>query len=137
MAKSSMSSAAAKTLAPSLDDAPYNLLLVEARKLGIKRKQPETPRGVQPGETKSSRSRGPSPEKMIHFELHPQRGLIMHLRKYVAKKMKLVKPEEVEILCKGSPVGPELSLEFIRLTRWKEDAKMILEYRRKIVASYE
>ncbi|RLN79592.1 hypothetical protein BBJ28_00004312 [Nothophytophthora sp. Chile5] len=94
MAKSSLSSAATKALSPSLDDAPYNLLLVEARK-------------------------------------------IMHLRKYVAKKMKLVKPEEVEILCKGSPVGPELSLEFIRLTRWKEDAKMILEYRRKIVASYE
>ncbi|UIZ21571.1 hypothetical protein KXD40_000998 [Peronospora effusa] len=59
----------------------------------------------------------------------------MYLRKYLAKKLNILKPEEIEILCNGAVVGPEYSLEFIRRTRWKADSKMILEYRRQIVAS--
>ncbi|KAG7379341.1 Polycomb group RING finger protein 5 [Phytophthora boehmeriae] len=128
------------------------------RKLGIKRKQPDTPRKDLQDSAKVSRSLGPSPGHMIQFEMHPQRGCdvplflqlqtlkapcmntqahlkIMHLRKYVAKKLKIAKPEEIEVLCKGIIVGPEYSLEFIRRTRWKEDSKMILEYRRQIIAS--
>lgn len=59
---------------------------------------------------------------------------IMHLRKYIAKKSSSnVKPEEVEVLCKGMSVGPEYSLEFIRRTIWMDDsAKMILEFRRQV-----
>ncbi|ETO79266.1 hypothetical protein, variant [Phytophthora nicotianae P1976] len=60
---------------------------------------------------------------------------IMYLRKYLAKKLKVAKPEEIEILCKGTVVGPEYSLEFIRRTRWKESSKMVLEYRRQLIAS--
>ncbi|KUG00674.1 Polycomb group RING finger protein 5-A [Phytophthora nicotianae] len=59
----------------------------------------------------------------------------MYLRKYLAKKLKVAKPEEIEILCKGTVVGPEYSLEFIRRTRWKESSKMVLEYRRQLIAS--
>uniref|UniRef100_H3GQ37 RAWUL domain-containing protein n=1 Tax=Phytophthora ramorum TaxID=164328 RepID=H3GQ37_PHYRM len=59
---------------------------------------------------------------------------IMHLRKYLAKKLKVKKPEEIEILCKGTAVGPEYSLEFIRRTRWNDKSKMVLEYRRQLVA---
>lgn len=58
----------------------------------------------------------------------------MHLRKYIAKKLRTVRPEEVEVLCRGTPVGPEYSLEFIRRTIWKnESAKMVLEFRRQLV----
>uniref|UniRef100_K3X9Q1 RING-type domain-containing protein n=1 Tax=Globisporangium ultimum (strain ATCC 200006 / CBS 805.95 / DAOM BR144) TaxID=431595 RepID=K3X9Q1_GLOUD len=58
---------------------------------------------------------------------------ILHLRKYIAKKLGSgIKPEEVEMLCKGVPVGPEYSLEFIRRTIWMdESAKLILEFRRQ------
>ncbi|OWZ19704.1 hypothetical protein PHMEG_0005994 [Phytophthora megakarya] len=127
------------------------------RKLGIKRKQMDTPRETK-SRPKISRSLGPSPGHMIQFEIYPLRGpdvplfislgelkapcmntqsllKIMYLRKYLAKKLKISKPEEIEILCKGTVVGPEYSLEFIRRTRWKETSKMILEYRRQLVAS--
>ncbi|KAL3672208.1 hypothetical protein V7S43_002870 [Phytophthora oleae] len=127
--------------------------------LSIKRKQPDTPQETQPSAPKISRSLGPSPGNMIRFELHPQRGpdvplflslrkleapcmltqsllKIMYVRKYLAKKVKVSKAEEIEILCNGTVVGPEYSLEFIRRTRWKNtDSKMILEYRRQLVAS--
>ncbi|POM65127.1 Hypothetical protein PHPALM_19211, partial [Phytophthora palmivora] len=128
------------------------------KKLGIKRKQIDTPPENQQKRSKISRSPGPSPGHMIRFELYPQRGpdvplflilgelktpcmntqsllKIMYLRKYLAKMLKISKPEEIEILCKGTVVGPEYSLEFIRRTRWKENSKMILEYRRHLVAS--
>ena len=59
---------------------------------------------------------------------------VMYLRKYLAKKVNVLKPEEIEILCKGNVVGPEYSLEFVRRTLWKEDSKMVLEYRRQLVA---
>ncbi|KAF1775904.1 RAWUL domain [Phytophthora cactorum] len=134
------------------------------QKFGIKRKQSDTPSETQPSPPKISRSLGPSPGNMIRFELYPQRGCadfyspdvplflalgkleapymytqsllkIMYLRKYLAKKLKVAKPEEIEILCKGTVVGPEYSLEFIRRTRWEENSKMVLEYRRQLVAS--
>ncbi|KAL4160540.1 hypothetical protein PRNP1_001108 [Phytophthora ramorum] len=131
--------------------------LVFYSKLGIKRKQPDTPHGAQQSVSKSARSLGPSPGNMIQFELYPQRGTdvplfltlgklkapcmntqahlkIMHLRKYLAKKLKVKTPEEIEILCKGTAVGPEYSLEFIRRTRWNDTSKMVLEYRRQLVA---
>lgn len=58
----------------------------------------------------------------------------MHLRKYIAKKLKnTVRPDEIEVLCKGAPVGPEYSLEFIRRTIWMDpNAKLILEFRRQL-----
>ncbi|KAE8907523.1 hypothetical protein PF005_g3230 [Phytophthora fragariae] len=127
-------------------------------KLGIKRKRVDAPATPRRSRSKTSGPRGPSPGNMTPFEIYPQRGpgvplflqldklhapcintqalfKIIHLRKYLAKKLKGVNPEEIEILCKGVVVGPEYSLEFIRRTRWKEDSKMILEYRRQIVAS--
>ncbi|CAH0515980.1 unnamed protein product [Peronospora belbahrii] len=128
-------------------------------KFGIKRKQPDTPCKNRQSASKLGRALGPSsPGHMIQFELHPQRSpdvplflllgelkapcmntqsffKVMYLRKYLAKKLNILKPEEIEILCNGTVVGPEYSLEFIRRTRWKDDSKMILEYRRQIVAS--
>ncbi|CAI5724405.1 unnamed protein product [Peronospora effusa] len=126
---------------------------------GIKRKQPDTLSENRPSALKFCRGLDPSsPRHMIQFELYPQRGpdvplflhlgelkapcmntqsffKIMYLRKYLAKKLNILKPEEIEILCNGAVVGPEYSLEFIRRTRWKADSKMILEYRRQIIAS--
>ncbi|KAJ8577290.1 hypothetical protein ON010_g1918 [Phytophthora cinnamomi] len=122
------------------------------KRLGIKRKRVDTPATPRRTRSKTSGPRGPSPGNMIPFEIYPQRGpgvpLFLQLDKlhapcmntqalfkYIAKKLKGVKPEEIEILCKGVAVGPEYSLEFIRRTRWKEDCKLILEYRRQVVAS--
>ncbi|KAF1332559.1 hypothetical protein FI667_g3549, partial [Globisporangium splendens] len=94
--------------------------------LGIKRKRIEQPANPTLAQSQTKRSRGPSPNQMIRLE-------ILHLRKYIAKKSgSNVKPEEVEVLCKGVPVGPEYSLEFIRRTIWMdESAKLILEFRRQ------
>uniref|UniRef100_A0AAV1TDC5 RING-type domain-containing protein n=1 Tax=Peronospora matthiolae TaxID=2874970 RepID=A0AAV1TDC5_9STRA len=126
-------------------------------KFGIKRKEPDAPHDDQQCTSKSRRPLGQSPGHMIPFELRPQRGpdvplflllselkapcmntqssfKVMYLRKYLAKKVNVLKPEEIEILCKGNVVGPEYSLEFVRRTLWKEDSKMILEYRRQLVA---
>ncbi|KAJ0406569.1 hypothetical protein P43SY_004458 [Pythium insidiosum] len=55
------------------------------------------------------------------------------LRKYIALKFEMDDPEDVEILCRDCPVGPEHSLEFVHRTIWRDtSAKMILEYRRKV-----
>lgn len=60
----------------------------------------------------------------------------MSIRKYLAKKLALKRPEEVEILCRGVPVGSEHTLQFVERTRWKVSghretrSKMVLEYRR-------
>lgn len=77
------------------------------------------------------------PLTFTYVRLHPftstQTPQIMHLRKYIAKQLDGVRPEEVEVLCKGAPVGPEYSLEFIRRTIWMDDhAKLVLEYRRQL-----
>lgn len=59
---------------------------------------------------------------------------IMHLRKYIAQKLRTVGPEEVELLCRGAPVGPEYSLEFIRRMFWNDaSTTMVLEFRRQLV----
>lgn len=53
----------------------------------------------------------------------------MYIHKFVAKKLGLRRPEEVEILCRGVPVGPEHTLQFVQRTQWKANAKMVLEFR--------
>ncbi len=56
---------------------------------------------------------------------------ILHLKKYLQRKMEYSKAGfEIEILCKEMHLGSELSLEFIRLTRWVDEAHdMVLKYR--------
>ncbi|KUF81220.1 Polycomb group RING finger protein 5-A [Phytophthora nicotianae] len=56
---------------------------------------------------------------------------IRYLRKYLTKKLKVAKPDEITILCQGKVVGSEYTLEFIQRTLWKGSFKMILEYRRQ------
>ena len=51
------------------------------------------------------------------------------MRKYLALKLQ-VKPEDIVILCRKKPLGPEHQLEFIQKIYWKDDSKMILEYRK-------
>lgn len=53
----------------------------------------------------------------------------MYIRKFVAMKLSLRSADEVVILCRGAPVGGEHTLEFVRRTCWKDDAKMQLEFR--------
>ena len=55
---------------------------------------------------------------------------VIHLKKYLCKKLALGGVDEVEILCKGETLGPELSLLFISRSRWvdrKHD--LVLNYR--------
>jgi polycomb group RING finger protein 3 len=53
---------------------------------------------------------------------------VMHLKKYLCKKLNLAKPEEVDILCKGDILGGELSLDFIKKTRWYDSTDLVLHY---------
>ncbi|ETI50517.1 hypothetical protein F442_05991 [Phytophthora nicotianae P10297] len=121
------------------------------RKLGVERKPLGTLIETQPS---PPRTRGPSPDSMIQFGLYPQRSpdipyflslgklkapnmltqshlQIRYLRKYLTKKLKVAKPDEITILCQGKVVGSEYTLEFIQRTLWKGSFKMILEYRRQ------
>ncbi|TYZ63497.1 hypothetical protein PybrP1_006665 [[Pythium] brassicae (nom. inval.)] len=125
--------------------------------LGIPRKAVAKPAVEQPAPVRNKHVCGPSPNQLVSFEVRAQRSRdaplflwlkplkksqmrtqallkIMHLRKYIAKKLRSVRPEEVEVLCRGTPVGPEYSLEFIRRTIWKSaSSKMVLEFRRQLV----
>ncbi|KAJ0407805.1 hypothetical protein ATCC90586_006281 [Pythium insidiosum] len=128
-------------------------------RLGIKRKRPDTTssRSTTRSPPAKTRGKGRASSKIkISFEMHPQRSpdipiflymqqlkqsrmhsdpstRMSQLRKYIALKFEMDDPEDVEILCRDCPVGPEHSLEFVHRTIWRDtSAKMILEYRRKV-----
>lgn len=53
-----------------------------------------------------------------------------HLKKHVMRRLGLQSPNEVDMLCKGQVLGTELSLDFVKKTRWRSDSQFLLEYRR-------
>jgi hypothetical protein len=56
---------------------------------------------------------------------------VSQLKKYLYKKLGLNDPDEIEVLCKGEVLGPELSIYFIKCTRWMEgDHDLTLHYRK-------
>jgi hypothetical protein len=56
---------------------------------------------------------------------------VMYVRKFVAKRLGMARPDELEILCRGVPVSPEHTLQFVQRTLWKDsDRQMVLEFRR-------
>ena len=55
---------------------------------------------------------------------------VLHLKKYLLKKLALASIAEIEILCKGETLGQELSLLFISKSRWLDsDQDLELNYR--------
>ena len=74
---------------------------------------------------------------------------VEHLRKHLSRRLKLCNPWEVrppracdgscacqvDILCKGQPLGGELSLDFIFKTRWRGSKQMVLHYRRNAASA--
>ena len=55
---------------------------------------------------------------------------VVHLKKYLMKKLALKNVAEIEILCKGETLGQELSLLFISKSRWLDaDRDLVLNYR--------
>ena len=58
----------------------------------------------------------------------------MHLKKYLGKKLGCTSKEEVELCCNGDPLGPELSLNFIKKTRWHDNTDLVLHYSKKDIA---
>lgn len=53
---------------------------------------------------------------------------VMHLKKFLTKKLGLERPDQIEILCKGDILGGELSLDFIKRTRWYDSSDLVLHY---------
>jgi hypothetical protein len=43
---------------------------------------------------------------------------VSQLKKYISKKLRLDDGVKVELLCRGDPLGGELSLHFVMRTRW-------------------
>jgi hypothetical protein len=60
---------------------------------------------------------------------------VLQLKKYIAKQLLGgdESSEEVEILCNGESLGPELNLYFIKCTRWMQGdtLSLLLNYRRR------
>ena len=57
---------------------------------------------------------------------------VIHLKKYLAKKLEMEKTSDIEISCNGETLGPELSLEFIQKTRWHDEERdLVLNYRKR------
>ena len=55
---------------------------------------------------------------------------VVHLKKYLMKKLALKNVAEIEILCKGETLGQELSLLFISKSRWLDSGRdLVLNYR--------
>eukprot|EP00039_Didymoeca_costata_P012555 m.181109 g.181109 ORF g.181109 m.181109 type:complete len:364 (-) comp15513_c0_seq2:951-2042(-) len=60
------------------------------------------------------------------------RATITHLKKFLAKKLDLEQPEDVDILCCGKIMGKEYSLEYISKFHWKNEDQLVLKYRPKV-----
>jgi len=62
------------------------------------------------------------------------RATVLHLKKFLGKKLGLDSPEDVDILCRGEVLGREFTLEFIAKTRWRQgrDEQLVLQYRPKV-----
>ena len=52
------------------------------------------------------------------------------LKKYLCKKLDLGSADEIQILCNDEVLGSELSLYFVKCTRWMGDHDLQLSYRR-------
>jgi hypothetical protein len=61
------------------------------------------------------------------------RATILHLKKFLKKKLELGSPDDVDILCQGQIMGREYTLEFIRKSCWRAEAEQLkLVYRQKV-----
>ena len=61
------------------------------------------------------------------------RATILHLKKFLKKKLELASPDDVDILCQGQIMGREYTLEYIRKTSWRAEAEQLkLVYRQKV-----
>lgn len=60
------------------------------------------------------------------------RATIKHVKRFLAKKLKLQSHEEVDILCRGQLMGREHKLQYIHSTWWRgRNDQLRLEYRQK------
>ncbi|EDV22748.1 uncharacterized protein TRIADDRAFT_28240 [Trichoplax adhaerens] len=63
------------------------------------------------------------------FLLCSVQATVMHLKKFVAKKLQISKPYELEILCNDEILGKDHTLKFICLTRWRnKETPLVLHY---------
>lgn len=62
------------------------------------------------------------------------RATVTHLKKFLAKKLRLTSHDDVDILCRGEVLGREFTLEFIAKTRWRprKDEQLVLKYRPRV-----
>ena len=54
---------------------------------------------------------------------------MLHLKKFLAHKLALPRPEAVDVLCRGEVLGREYTLLFVAKTRWHTDGPLALSYR--------
>jgi hypothetical protein len=131
-------------------------------RMGIKRKpDPEDAAGAPgadappAGGAKAKRSRG-AIDIEINFKLSPDedaagapesaalgnldkpylktcgRLKVAQLKKYLSKKLHVQRADEIEVLCRGDVLGSELSLQFIKRTRWSNQSEDLeLSFRRR------
>eukprot|EP00048_Salpingoeca_helianthica_P009256 m.132988 g.132988 ORF g.132988 m.132988 type:complete len:399 (+) comp14818_c8_seq1:678-1874(+) len=58
------------------------------------------------------------------------RATVLHIKKFIAQKLKLMRHDMVDVLCRGEVLGPEHSLQYINLSRWRaQGSHMVLQYR--------
>eukprot|EP00053_Salpingoeca_punica_P007833 m.71181 g.71181 ORF g.71181 m.71181 type:complete len:273 (+) comp14350_c0_seq1:202-1020(+) len=60
------------------------------------------------------------------------RATILHVKKFLALRLHLQQPEDVDILCRGEVMGKEYSLEYVARTRWRKEDQLCLTYRPKM-----
>eukprot|EP01147_Barroeca_monosierra_P003452 gene3452-6088_t len=54
---------------------------------------------------------------------------ILHLKKFLARKLHLPKADDVDVLCRGEVLGKEYTLEYVMRTRWRKPSQLMLAYR--------
>ncbi|EGD78512.1 hypothetical protein PTSG_09210 [Salpingoeca rosetta] len=57
------------------------------------------------------------------------KATIMHLKKFLAHRLKLAGAEEVDVLCRGEALGKEYTIEYVLRTRWRKPSQLMLTYR--------
>jgi len=60
------------------------------------------------------------------------KATIHTLKKFLAARLGLSGPDELDVLCKGEVLGKEYTLEYILRTRWRKGRQLELSYRSKI-----
>ncbi|KAG7274249.1 hypothetical protein CRUP_035652 [Coryphaenoides rupestris] len=98
----------------------------------------KTPLDQRNGDTKSEETTHKEageekPEEDNDYHRSDEQATVLHLKKFIAKKLNLTSFNELDILCNEEILGKDHTLKFVVVTRWRfKKSPLLLHYRPKM-----